>query len=150
MVSSKNRFKRSCIVCDELLCSGCPHHVRAHSFIESVKFFELRNPKRIGQEPAISHHIGVCWKAILKSEALNSNTQTGIVLRRELLDDCCCELVNVQIRSVNDDVAAGTNLSHPPAFRGNSVERSALLLKRMWSSDLFKATHQCGIFRVKK
>src|SRR5664279_91867 len=133
MVSSKNRFKRSCIVCDELLCSGCPHHVRAHSFIESVKFFELRNPKRIGQEPAISHHIGVCWKAILKSEALNSNTQTGIVLRRELLDDGCCKLVDIEISRVDDDVAASANLSHSGALRGNPIEWSALLLNGMRS-----------------
>ena len=109
----------------------------------SSKRTKLRHKMRIRQEADVKDQVSVVGHAMLepKAHARNQNVAALFVLLKQL-EYMRAQLVNIESRSVNDQVGHGANVPKMTALRCERSLNRGVRSQRVWTAGLAIAPQQ--------
>src|SRR5690606_225473 len=116
---------------EELRGALLREHKVAHLLVFAGESTEVGRPERVRQKPHVGHDVGVGRQPVLEPEALHRQLETPARALREGLRDLASELVDIDIRGIDNYVALLANGEHPLALDRYAIEKRAVALKRV-------------------
>ena len=117
-------------------------HVVADRPVLAGQRGQLGDPVRVGQEPAVRHHVGVDRQAVLEAERDHRHPQAGLALGGERAPHPRPQLVHVQRGGVQHQVGLGAQGLEQLALGGDAVHDPAALLERVRPGHAVEPAHQ--------
>ena len=126
-------------------------NVTSDALVPAAKVPQARNEMRIRQKAHVEHQVRVGRNTIAKSEADNGNQQWPAAGILKSVNDELAQLVNVELRGVNDDVGEATDRA-PCRWRSNRIPWAieSVLAQRMRTARFAEATKQDFVARFDK
>ena len=119
--------------------------VTSDAGIFAAETAELGNEMRIGEEADIENEIGVGGNAVTETETDDGDDERLAIGILETLADDVLELVDVEFRSVDDDVGEAANGRHFATLFANAFADGKIAADGMRAACFAEAAHENGV-----
>src|SRR3954466_9559274 len=137
-VAGEHREQSGGVAVEELHGALLAQHVRGDVGVQPGAGAQLRDPVRVRQEPGVGDDVGVGREAVLVAEAREGHPHARFVRLAEQVAGHRGELVDVELRRVDDDVGLLSDGGGALALLGDAVEDGAVALQRVRAPHLLE------------
>ena len=150
LIAGEHRLEGTHIPVDKFDGALLGEHIVAHRVIQPTECAQARYPERVREKTHVRHEVGIGRQPVFIAKAQHRQLETGGIGAREGFRDLRCELMDVEVGGIDDEVTGLAQSEHPLSFGSDTVKKRSVTLKRMGPPNLLEPPDQCGISRLKE